>query len=384
MPDVSLLVVDGHALLWRAVFGFPARITSRDKSRDVTGVFGFFSLLRAAVRDELPVAPEVVVVFDGENGVAQRCQADAAYKAHRPVDAAALMPVKSLPDVKRGLDVVGLPWAEIDDAEADDVIAALVRLAGADRDVWIMSGDRDFYQLVTDRVRVVNTAMRPGQRVIGPKEVEARYGVPPHRWCDRVALVGDPADGLPGVRGIGTVTAARLLAGGLGIEDLPGSGRLTGRAGRLVSTPVSLEVSVSGSDTTGIRVELNSATYRADARVTGVAQVQLPLPGGLPPNAWLYLSRDKQWLDYRAIGGYAQAELERTGVEIELPDDPEAEIQALLSQGEGQQVEFKRQLPAGHHRVQADCVQDRRGLRQRIRRQYGVRRREGRGHRLRP
>ncbi len=114
---------------------------------------------------------------------------------------------------------------------------------------------------------------------------------------------------------------------------------------RVLITPISLEVSVSGSDITGIRVELNSATYRADARVTGVARVQLPLPGGLPPNAWLYLSRDKQWLDYRAIGEYAQAELERAGVEIELPHDPEAEIQALLSQGEGQQVEFKSQLP---------------------------------------
>ena len=114
---------------------------------------------------------------------------------------------------------------------------------------------------------------------------------------------------------------------------------------RVLITPISLEVSVSGSDITGIRVELNSATYRTDARVTGVVRVQLPLPGGLPPNAWLYLSRDKQWLDYRAIGEYAQAELERAGVEIELPDDPEAEIQALLSQGEGQQVEFKRQLP---------------------------------------
>jgi DNA polymerase-1 len=235
VPDVPLLLVNGHALLWRAVFGFPARITSRDKARDVTGVFGFFALLRAAVRDELPAAPEVVAVFDGEDGVAQRRQADGAYEAHRPVDAAALAPVRSLPDVRRGLDVVGLPWAEIDDAEADDVIAALVRSAGADRDVWIMSGDRDFYQLVTDRVRVVNTAMRPGQRVTGPKEIEARYGVLPHRWCDRVALVGDPADGLPGVRGIGTVTAARLLAGGLALEDLPGSGRLTGRAGRLIS-----------------------------------------------------------------------------------------------------------------------------------------------------
>jgi hypothetical protein len=114
---------------------------------------------------------------------------------------------------------------------------------------------------------------------------------------------------------------------------------------RVLITPISLEVSVSGSDISGIRVELNSATYRADARVTEVVRVLLPLPGGLPPNAWLYLSQDKQWLDYRAIGEYAQAELERAGVEIELPYDPEAEIQALLSQGEGQQVEFKSQLP---------------------------------------
>ena len=110
-------------------------------------------------------------------------------------------------------------------------------------------------------------------------------------------------------------------------------------------TPTLLEVSLGGSDITGIRVELNGATCRADARVTGTGQVRLPLPDGLPDNAWLYLSRDLQWLDYRAIGEYAQAELERTGVEIELPEDPEGEIQALLVQGEGQQVEFKRQLP---------------------------------------
>ena len=76
--------------------------------------------------------------------------------------------------------------------------------------------------------------MRPGQRLIGPQEIEARYGVPPHRWCDRVALVGDPSDGLSGVRGIGPKTAARLLSGGLRLEDLPDSGRLARRAGDLV------------------------------------------------------------------------------------------------------------------------------------------------------
>jgi hypothetical protein len=62
-------------------------------------------------------------------------------------------------------------------------------------------------------------------------------------------------------------------------------------------------------------VELNSATCRYDARATTAGQVTLPLPDGLPPGAWLYLSRDRQWLDYRAIGEYtASAELARAGV----------------------------------------------------------------------
>jgi hypothetical protein len=111
-------------------------------------------------------------------------------------------------------------------------------------------------------------------------------------------------------------------------------------------TPAALQVHVAGSDVTGARVELNSATYRADARVTETGQVNLPLPDGLPPGAWLYLSRERNWLDYRAIGEYrAPAELAHAGVDVETAEDPESEIQALLAQGEGLQVEFKRQLP---------------------------------------
>jgi hypothetical protein len=110
--------------------------------------------------------------------------------------------------------------------------------------------------------------------------------------------------------------------------------------------PATLQVHVAGSDVVGARVELNSATHRADARVTETGQVSLPLPDGLPPGAWLYLSREREWLDYRAIGEYrAPAELAQAGVDVEVAEDPESEIQALLAQGEGLQVEFKRQLP---------------------------------------
>ncbi|MEQ4208125.1 5'-3' exonuclease H3TH domain-containing protein [Actinopolymorpha sp. B9G3] len=233
MSDVPLLLVDGHNLLWRAWFGFPARIRSRDKSRDLTGVFGFFALLRVAIR-ELSALPEVVVVFDGENAWADRSAIDPAYKAHRATGVEAMAPIRALGDVVRGLDATDLRHVCIDTAEADDVIASAVercRRRTPRREVWIMSMDRDFYQLVDERTRILNTVRRPGQRVVDRKEIEARFGVTPAQWCDRVSLVGDPADGIRGVRGVGTVTAARLLAGGLGVEQLRSSDRPVGRVG---------------------------------------------------------------------------------------------------------------------------------------------------------
>ena len=114
---------------------------------------------------------------------------------------------------------------------------------------------------------------------------------------------------------------------------------------RVRITPTSLEVRLGGSRVAGTRVELNSQTYRCDTRATEDDQVTLPLPEGLPPGTWLFLSRDRQWLDYRAIGDYQAADLAGAGVDLDIPEDPESQIQALLAQGEGQQVEFKRQLP---------------------------------------
>lgn len=238
MPaGVPLLLVDGHNLLWRGAFGFPAAIYSRDKTRDLTAQFAFFALLRVAIREEMPTAPEVLVVFDGEHGADERQDSDADYKANRVLDEDALKPIRAIPDVQRGLDAYGITWIEIDTAEADDVIATLVRAPGhehPDRPMWIMSGDRDFYQLVTDHVRVLNTTMHRGKRHIGPAEVHDRYGVTPAQWPCYYALKGDHSDNIPGVRGIGAKTAATLLADGLRLEDLPGSGRLTGTKGNAI------------------------------------------------------------------------------------------------------------------------------------------------------
>lgn len=231
MPtDVPLVLVDGHNLLWRGAFGFPAPIWSRDKTRELTAEFAFFALLRVAIRTEIPTPPEVIVVFDGEHGSDQRKQTDADYKANRIIDDNALKPLRAIPHVQHALTAYGMEWIEIDTAEADDVIATLVTHTTQrwpDRRVWIMSGDRDYYQLITDRILVLNTAMHPGKRHIGPTDVIDRYGVTPDQWADYCALKGDPADNIPGVKGIGPGTAAKLLANGRGLEDIPNSPLLT-------------------------------------------------------------------------------------------------------------------------------------------------------------
>ncbi|MGW2539495.1 5'-3' exonuclease [Kitasatospora sp. NPDC001574] len=231
MPLTPLVLVDGHNLLWTAAMGTPATVTSRDGSRTLTGVFMFFALLRKAMRENIPGDPEVLIVFDGELGSAERKTLDSRYKANRPTETP--LPIQSLPDVKRGLDAVGLPWIELEDHEADDVIASATRLA-VEQTCYIHSRDKDFYQLLSDEVSILNTSRREDQRIITPDETMRRFRIAPDQWCDRAALVGDPSDNLPGVRGVGQITAARLLAGGLHLEDLPDSGRLTGRVGEAV------------------------------------------------------------------------------------------------------------------------------------------------------
>lgn len=174
MSAIPLLLCDAHHLAFRSYYGFPARITSRDKQRDLTCVFGFFALLRAGIRDNLNGPAEVFAVFDGEDGAAKRKAVDPGYKANRPT--ATPEPVKALGDLKRGLDTCGIRWIEIGDEEADDVIATITARS-APRDVVIMSGDKDYYQLLSHRVRILNTARKPGQRLIGSEEVPDRYGV---------------------------------------------------------------------------------------------------------------------------------------------------------------------------------------------------------------
>ncbi|MFE0107850.1 5'-3' exonuclease H3TH domain-containing protein [Amycolatopsis sp. NPDC059019] len=207
-------------------------------------------------------------------GRSQRQGSDGEYKANRVVDEAALKPLRAIPHVQQALTGYGIGWIEIDTAEADDVIATLVAATRdrlPERRVWIMSGDRDFYQLLDEQVRALNTVMKRGRRHIGPAEVVDRYGVTPDQWPDFCALKGDSADNIPGVRGIGPSTAAKLLSGGLHLEQLPTSARLTGAKKAAVTG--SWQQVLAWRDLIRMRTNLDLPLYPA-----GGATRELPKP----------------------------------------------------------------------------------------------------------
>jgi 5'-3' exonuclease len=215
MPVTPLLAVDGHHLLYRSWHGFTShRITSRDHSRDLTGIFGFLAILRKTHREEA-LDHEIIVAFDGEDAAARRQAADPGYKAARP--AADHTAIASLPWVKDGLTAAGITWIELAGREGDDVLATLARDAlTAGRHVTCYSGDRDLYQLADGQV----TILSPARARITPAAVRDRFAVSPAQWPDYRALTGDPADSIPGIPGVGPRTAAALLAGDRRLEHL--------------------------------------------------------------------------------------------------------------------------------------------------------------------
>ncbi|MGH3834607.1 MAG: 5'-3' exonuclease [Pseudonocardiaceae bacterium] len=221
-----LLLVDGFNLLWRAAFGFPAVVRSPGGT-DVTAVFAFFALLRSSCR-ALDAPVECVVCFDGAEGLQSRKVSDSEYKQNRvDVD---VSPLEWLDDIKKGLDMIGVGWVESCAHEADDVIATLVRRS-VGRPRSILSMDKDFYQLIDEWVTVLNTVKKRSRALVNRAEVVERFGVEPWQWCDFRALMGDPSDNISGVRGIGQVRAARILADGLTLEEARAAGRLVGAAG---------------------------------------------------------------------------------------------------------------------------------------------------------
>jgi hypothetical protein len=119
--------------------------------------------------------------------------------------------------------------------------------------------------------------------------------------------------------------------------------------GNVHVTPTQVTAAVHGSAVKGCELELFGVSDRSAQRLDGAGTVTFPVSNGLPKSAWLWLKRGSKWLDYRSIDAQSgwTGDLTRALVEIEQPIEPQANIEALITSGEGPQLEFKEKLPAG-------------------------------------
>jgi|Deesub1362B_J571_1020462.scaffolds.fasta_scaffold00111_29 DNA polymerase-1 len=202
-----LLLIDGHSALFRSFYALPELTTS--KGMPVNAIYGFARTLLMALR-EYP-SQYVVVAFDAK-GPTLRHEVYVEYKATRKEMPD---PLKvQLPAVKDLVDVFGVKRLELEGYEADDIMATLSRLAeGSGIPALNLTGDKDMTQLVSDKVFILKPGRRPTDRLelLDRRGIEERYGVPPDKIVDLLALVGDSIDNVPGVKGIGEKTAKKLL-----------------------------------------------------------------------------------------------------------------------------------------------------------------------------
>ena len=204
-----LLLIDGSNLLFQMFYGMPARLNGPD-GRPIHGTVGFVGALLRIVRMTSPT--HIAVFFDGECANPRR-ELDEAYKANRPdysEMAEESIPFSQLPDIYRALDWLGIRHCQTQCCETDDWMAGYVRKYGADTDITISSFDSDFFQLISDNVRILR--YRGDNTLICDRAyIQNRLGIEPEQYADFKSLTGDTADNIRGANRVGPKTAAWLL-----------------------------------------------------------------------------------------------------------------------------------------------------------------------------
>jgi DNA polymerase-1 len=219
-PDAPrrLLILDGHSLAYRAFFALPSTLATTT-GQVTNAVYGFTSMLIKLLAEERP--DYVAVAFDVGKPVA-RLAMDAEYKAGRRETPEDFRPQLGL--IQEVVETLKIPLLLVYDHEADDAIGTLaVRAAAKGIEATIVTADRDFFQLV--RPGIVVMFNRRGISEISRMDeaaVEERYGLPPDKYLEYVALKGDTSDNIPGVPGVGEKTATKLIQEYGSVEELLG------------------------------------------------------------------------------------------------------------------------------------------------------------------
>lgn len=203
MPAPTLFLIDGSNQMYRAYHAIRG-LTGPD-GRSTNAVYGFVQMLRKLIADHHPT--HIAASFDGPEATF-RSQISADYKAHR-----APMPddlVEQQPWLHEACEALGVPILNVEGYEADDVLGTLARkAAAAGFDVALVTGDKDFFQLVGGHIRVFNP--KDDGTWYDEAGVAAKFGVPPSQVVDVLSLMGDAVDNVKGVPGIGEKGARDLV-----------------------------------------------------------------------------------------------------------------------------------------------------------------------------
>jgi DNA polymerase I len=223
-----LLVVDGDSFAHRAYHALPKSLR-RKGNRGAGAIVGFANFLLRLYEAERPRA--VLVGWDTLGAPTYRQKLFPGYQAGRDFDDELVEQLDALPEL---VAACGFAAAKRAGYEADDFLAAGVaaeeRRGGC---VLVASGDRDSYQLASERTTILYPVKAGELARLGPAEVRERYGVEPRQVPDFIALRGDPSDGLPGARGVGPKGAAALLHKYPTLEDALADGQLASQAEQL-------------------------------------------------------------------------------------------------------------------------------------------------------
>ena len=229
----KLFLLDAYALIFRAYFAFARNPRVTSKGLDTSAVYGFLLALLDVIEKEKP--SHLAVVFD-IGGSQAREQLYPEYKAHRDETPEGIK--VAVPYIQKLLAAMRIPALGLPGYEADDVIGTLAHQAeSAGFEVFMMTPDKDFGQLVTDRVKMYKPA-RGGEpaEVLGPLEVCQKWGIERvDQVIDLLGLMGDAVDNIPGIPGVGEKTAAKLLAEYGTLENVLAHGdQISGKLGERV------------------------------------------------------------------------------------------------------------------------------------------------------
>ena len=205
----KLFLLDAYALIYRSYYAFIKNPRINSKGLNTSAIIGFVNTLQEVIEKEKP--KYLGVAFD-PHGPTFRSEEFPAYKAQREATPEDIR--KAVPIIKNLLEAYHIPVLQVDGFEADDVIGTLAKKADSIEGIetYMLTPDKDYGQLVSERVKIYRPRHGGGYEVMGPKEVCTKYGITtPLQVIDLLALMGDSADNFPGCPGVGEKTAAKLI-----------------------------------------------------------------------------------------------------------------------------------------------------------------------------